>query len=1145
MKNIARSIRWQWVCALLAVLVVIGLPVAAQDATGRIIGVVTDPTGSVVPKAKVTVTNVDTGINNETTSSNDGTYQVLLLPIGMYRVTAEAPGFRKVVTSPEKLDINQSLKVDIRLEVGSTAETVQVEANATGVETVNATLGHSVTATQIVNAPLNGRNTLDLALLQPGVIPNLGTNGTPVANAGFSVAGSRGDSVTYLLDGGVNNNLLNNLVVYNPNPDAVEEFRILTSNYTAEYGRSGGGIVSVVTKSGTNSLHGSAYDYVRNDKFNANRFFNNANRLPRDILKRNQFGATAGGPIIIPKLVNGKDRFFWFFSYQGQRQAQLTTTSKITVFTPAELNGDFSLSNASRTGPDQNVVKYLQANPFFQPNSALAARGIIDPAKINSVARNYIKGNLLASSPSGFLTSQGSAKDNRDEYTIKPDFLITPRDRLSVTLGHFTNPQLTPFSFANVPGYPNTTTVGRSFGSVNYTKTFSPTLLNEFRFSAQRVNTFQSSPAASLPKASDLGIGITPDRATGPPNLGFDSGLNAGFSVQGPTALIDNTYTWTDTLTWTKGRHTVKGGLWYTPYQDNTVYDFYINGEFFFYGASGSSFSGNDHADFLFGLPDEFLQFPEAPSDIRQHNVGFFVQDEWKVRKNLTLTLGMRYEYSSPKVDTRGRSFSLRLGQQSTVFTKAPKGLLFPGDSGVPVGANFPDRNDWAPRFGFAWDPKSDGKMSIRGGVGVFHDVLKAEDNLQFNGQAPFFGFADLFFDPLSKNPTGEVNYFSKPFVAADQPNPFPSKPPAKNLDFAAAGFLPAGGGGVYFVEPKLRTPYIYQYNLSIQRELVRDTTLEVAYAGSSSHKLTSLADANPFVLGTTKRLFNTQSGLPATNSFSYLDQFGNVGSAHYNALLTGVTKRMSDVRYVGNVQFQFSYTYSKSIDNVSGFRSRTSRVPTLDWNRFRGPSDFDLTNVIVFSAVWELPFYKLGGPRRLNHGWTLYPIISHRSGETLDIGAGLSRTGTRPGPSGLGDPNLVRANLVGKIQTFDPHLLQKASNGRTGNFFFDPSAFERASLLALYNNNAAVTNPALRTYGTLGRNAFRGPERNNFDLAISKVTDLFGERAKFEIRAEFFNLFNNAQFLNPTTSITSGTFGQVSNTNDPRIIQLAARFVF
>lgn len=1122
-----KLIRWQSVLALLAVLSLLSLPLAAQNATGRVVGVVTDPSGSVVPRAKVTVTNADTGVSNDTTSEDDGSYQVLLLPIGSYKVSAEAKGFRKTVTAAQRLEINQSLKVDVKLEVGSTAEVVQVEANASGVETVNATIANSVTGTQISEAPLNGRNVMDLATMLPGVIPAV-AGGTQAA---FSVAGGRGDSVTYLLDGGVNNDLLSNGLVYNPNPDNVEEFRILTSNYTAEYGRSGGGIVSVVTKSGTNEFHGSVFEYVRNNYFNANTFFNNEQNLPISILKRNQFGARIGGPIAIPKLFNGRNRAFFSIGYQGQRLSQLSSATATAVFTPAEMKGDFSRSNSSGTGPDPSVVAYLQQFPFFQPNPTLASQGIIDPTKVNPVAQAYIKANLIPNTPSGTLFFQGAATNNNDELTEKLDFVVTEKDRLSVTLGSYRNPQLTPGN----PGYPYTNGFNRYVGTVTYTKTISPTMLNELRFTAQRNNIKQAFPAASLPKAAELGVGITPDDPTGPPRLGFNSGLTTGFSPQGPTSEIDNTYVWSDSLTWTKGKHGLKTGFSYTPFQNNTVYDFYVNGEFDFYGTGGTSFLDNDHAAFMMGLPDELYQAPRAPSNIRTHNIAWYLQDEWKVRKNLTITLGLRYEYSSPKLDLQGRSFSLAIGQQSTVFTNAPKGLLFPGDAQAPAGSNYPDRNDWGPRVGFAWDPKGDGKMSIRGGVGVFYDILKGEDNLQFNGQPPFFAGADLFFNALDTNPTGPVNYMSAPFVAVGTPNPFPSKPPPKNINFADAGYLPVGGGGLYYVNTHLRTPYIYQYNLSVQRELMRGMTLEVSYIGSDSHKLTGLTDANPYPIGSKTRIFNAVPGV-AAGSFSYLEEFNNVGQANYNSMAMGLSKRFSDSK-IGAFQYQLSYTYGHSIDNASGFRSRDSSVPAYNWDQFKGSSDFDLRHYIAFSGSWELPFAKAwsSGPRRLVKGWTLYPIVTYRTGAPLDVFAGLSASGTKPGPSGVGDQQLVRANLVAPIVYYDPHADQTNSvTGRTGNFFFNPTSFQ-----------APATVTGVYTYGTLGRNVLRGPDLVNTNITLAKITDIYKDRAKLEIRADFFNVFNHAEFSNPTTSINSKFFGQITATGDPRIIQLAARFTF
>src|SRR5207249_5148532 len=317
--------------------------------------------------------------------------------------------------------------------------------------------------------------------------------------------------------------------------------------------------------------------------------------------------------------------------------------------------------------------------------------------------------------------------------------------------------------------------------------------------------------------------------------------------------------------------------------------------------------------------------------------------------------------------------------------------------------------------------PGTSGKTSIRGGCGVFYDILKAEDNLQFNVQAPFFGFADLqSFKPVTTNPTGEPLNMTKPFVAASQSNPFPSTPPSKNLDFAAAGFLPLGGSGVYSVDPHLRTPYVYQYNLDIQREITANTILDIAYAGSSSHKLTGIYDSNPFIPGTTSRIFNLPSGNPA-NAFSFLDMFGNVGYANYNSLEVGLRGRPRDVRGIGNVSYQFSYTYGKSEDTTSGFRARDNRVPYFERNRFKAVSDYDLTHYIAISGSWGLPSPKNwgSGPAKILSGWTLQPIFNYRSGEPLDVLAGISRNRTNPGPSAVGDPNLVRANIVSTINYF------------------------------------------------------------------------------------------------------------------------------
>jgi hypothetical protein len=1130
----------------------------AQEATGRIVGTVYDQTGAVVPGTRIVVTNTATHISRETVTDASGSYQVLSLPVGNYTVSADRKGFKSVTTSGSALDINQSLKVDINLPVGSTTETVMVETNATIVETFSPTIGATLSSNAVQNLPLNGRNVLDLALLQPGVTetnPGSGAAGT------FDIAGGRSDSVTFLLDGGVNNNLLSNGIVFNPNPDAVQEFKILENSYTAEYGRNGGGIISVVTKSGTNELHMTAYDYIRNDAFNADSYFNNKNGLPRDVLKRHQFGATVGAPVVIPHLVNGRDKLFFFSSYQGQRQTAVVTTAQYTTFTPAELSGDFSHSGGTGlnpNGPDPGVACFLSglnhnnANPVKNPDGSScgvtahssfsssatnAFNAVMDPTKINAVSQKYIAAGLIPTSPTGQLISSGLSTTNADELTNKIDYNITNNDRLSATIGTGRAPSLQPFSGGSLtPFFPVTATSNRYFGTLSYTKIISPTLLNVARFTPQRIRTTQAVPAKKLPTAADLGIGITPDQSTGPPRISLTGGVTLGFSPQGPTTIVNNTFDLSDTLSWTKGKHNYKFGVAYVPYQNNTFFDFFVDGEFDFSGA-GAGFSNDNRADFLMGLPDTFLQFGAAPSNIRSKSYYTFAQDELKITHNLTLTLGLRYEYSSPKLDTRGRSFNLQLGANSQVFTNAPTGLLFPGDPGAPTGANLPAKNNFAPRFGFAWDPFSHGKMSVRGGFGVFYDILKGEDNLQFNGQAPFFGFNFFNFNSLAPG-AGDPGYLQNPFTTTGNVNTFPSKPPAPNIDFNANGFLPFGGGGVFFVDPNLRTPYVMQYNLSIQRELAKRLTLETSYVGSIGRKLTSLVDTNPFILGTKNRVFNVQAGARPNTSFSFLDTFENLAYEYYNGLEVALNKQSSETRFLGATYFTLAYTYSHAIDNASGFRERDSRVPFYNHDQFRASSDFDVRHRIVFSGGWDLPFANLwqSGPKRLTRGWSLYSILSFRTGFPLDVLSGLARRGTRPGPSGAGDCNLVRANLVGTVQITDPKSDPNAT-------YFNSSAFSPVN--PTFTCASAGVAPGAGTYGTTPRNFLRGPGQFNTNLALAKSIPLVGERFQLSIRAEFFNVFNNVQFLDPNTNIKDPNFGRISTTAAPRIGQLAVRLSY
>jgi outer membrane receptor protein involved in Fe transport len=1112
------------------------LQISAQDATGRVTGIIFDPSGATIADAHVTVTNVATQISRETTSDTTGFYQVLALPVGSYKVTVEHQGFRSATTSESKLEINQTLKIDIKMEVGSAAETVTVESTTGTVETINPTLASTVSERTVQDMPLNGRNALDLALLQPGVLPadNPANGSGGTGGIQFSIGGGRSDSNTFVLDGGLNNDLLDNGVVYNPNPDSIQEFKVLTSNFTAEYGRNAGGIITEVTKSGTNAFHGSAYDFIRNTAFDANNFFSNLDGQPRQTLHRNQYGGTFGGPI-------KKDKLFFFLAYQKQDLSEASVSNQVTLPTAAELQGNFSGS------PNQAAVaSFLEANPFFQPNPALAAQGIINPSSIDPVAQNYIKAGLIptSNSPTGAATFQNPLTDNPDEWTGKLDYEASQKDHFTATFGRILDPQLNPGP-GGIPGYGSTSTLYSRFFNLAYIRTFSPSVLNEFRATAQRSDTLQRVPAESQPTSTALGINIKSDNPTGPTQLDFPNAV-IGFSIQGPSRLVDNTFAYSDVLSWTRGKHTMKFGASLSAYQDNQVFDFEINGQFF-YSTAGAA--GDPFANFLVGLPDIYDQGPSAPSNIRTKATYVFAQDEWHLASNLTLTYGLRYEYSTPKSDTEGRTYSVIPGApQSTVFPGAPLGLVFPGDPGAPTGANFPDKTNFAPRFGFAWQPFHDGKTSVRGGWGMFYDVLKAEDNFQFNGQVPFASAAFIGnFQPQGPATTTGFGFQSDPFGSTGNPDPF-GQPLNHDVNFANTfGTFTSNGTGATIVNPHLRTPYTYQYNLSIEHQLSNKLIARAAYVGSSSHGLTALVDINPFDPATLnspnpQRFLNERPGnLPAfTNadpngvappgfnpnvpdgSFGQEQEFENAANANYNALQLSLTQQTTNLWKLGGVYYTLGYTWAHSIDNASGFRQGNFAVPFFDPQLFRSSSDFDVRQYLTFSGGWDLPFNR--GPQRLVKGWSLYPILTWRTGYPFTAIGGFNTLDNAPGPTGAGDQGLINANLTGPIQYLNPKT--------NGLQFFSQSTF---------NDNV------VQGYGTAPRNVLRGPGRTNLDLSLAKTTPLYRERVTLELRVDAFNIFNHTEFQNLDNNAQDigSTFGQVVSAYDPRILQIAAHIRF
>jgi hypothetical protein len=662
-----------------------------------------------------------------------------------------------------------------------------------------------------------------------------------------------------------------------------------------------------------------------------------------------------------------------------------------------------------------------------------------------------------------------------------------------------------------------------------------------------------------------LGVNINSDDAFGPPTISFASGMTVGFDPN-VAWKADNTYSLSDTLTWNRGRHTFKFGGRFGILQENSVYAYQTNGIFYLYGP-GSVGSGNDLADFLMGASDEFSEYSKAPSNEHQKQYAAFAQDEWKATPRLTITYGLRYEYTTPETDTHGYSFSIVPGRQSVKFPGAPLGFLVPGDPGAPRGWYYPDHTNFSPRIGIAWDPFGDGKTSIRGGGGMFFDTLNGWMSDWATDEAPWAGGQDFTFSSsnvpiLPTDPAAAI--LSNPYGTAGLVDPFPSQePPPSNINFVNAGFTPNLGSGNNFVNIHLRTPYIYQYNVSVQRQIGNGLMAEVGYAGSSSHKLLTWVDQNPFSLssvaqGNPIRLLNQQlvASNPSADSstFGFAPTFDGLNHANYNGLLSSLTKRAQDVRYLGNVFFTASYTWSHNLDNGTGFNSRVASIPYYNHNQFWGNSDFDLRQRLAFSGGWELPLAKAwaDGPKRLTSGWSLFPIYFIQSGIPLDFLAGTHQGSTKLGDSGAGDGEIVRADqMVSSVQTFNPRTIHSYTlpngNTATGNFWFDFNDFRQDPCIPGTVSSPQRTCP-IGFYGTYRRNSFHGPRHSNFDLALEKSTNLVGAQIKLVFRAEAFNIFNHAEFRPPAAaadSVLSGAFGLIGGTYDPRILQLALKLSF
>jgi Carboxypeptidase regulatory-like domain len=1156
------------------------------QATARLTGIVKDQSGATVADAAVTLTNEATNVSKTTKTDGEGNYLFPLVEVGTFRLTVEHAGFKKNVQSGITLEVNQNGRLDATLEVGQTTDVIEVSAAVPQVDTTGAVLGKVEDTRRIQDLPLVDRDTLQLGLLQAGVFAPDPDDGSKNP---FSVSGQRSESLTFMLDGADNSNFLSNRIVVNPNPDAVQEFKILTNNYDAQFGRSSGGIIDQVIKSGSNHVHGSAFEFLRNDALNARDFFLPASTGPKATFKRNVFGGTVGAPL-------KKDKTFIFGSYQGARRREGQSAGQLTILSQAERTGDFSdlLTGSTACPTPTGSDPTFDSGQLFVPNTTSTvtcshkdANGNTvsaingTPYKNNQVPVNPVSANYISKyvplpnlGTNSFISSQSAATDE-DQGILRVDHTLSQRDTLSglYIVNDFRD--ALPFQQNKGASTGGDVPVGSGVSdaertqllSITWTHTFGRGWINELRASANRDANLQASPADHTTPAQLGFTNVSSDDPAGaaPPILFVSNAFNLGPSPQGPTKLHDMTYQYQDHLTIPRGRHEWKFGVDIHRVQNNFNFDFFNNGGFFFGGSGGGplpgrTFTGDARADFVGGFAGSLTQFSNAVYGIRTTSQYYYAQDTIKVLPRLTLNLGLRYEYNSPQYDIHNNILGFfGANAQSKVFPNAPPGILYPGDPGTPNRALVnPDRNNFAPRVGFAWDLFGNAKLVMRGGAGIFYDLEDGALNLQFGGQPPFGDALSINF--LPSNVSAAPNFLADPFTPSGIANPFP--------------FRSKGGVGTFFIpkisfafvtDPNFRTPYSENFNYGFQYQLSKDTAIEAVYVGSLGRKLISSIDVNPplpsieiaqlndgftFPNETCARALaacvnaTTDPNASLVNTGQLLTDKSNGISASHEFQLT-VDKRTGH-----GLSFRGAYTFSKTTDLTSGFRARSSTYtdpfdPRLD----HGLADFDATHRFVLSASWELPISKPFQShvvmKRITEGWQANVITTFQSGQPFTIFSNNDNS--------LQGNFLDRPNLIGKIVTLNPRtnssFLATAANcslqspdtkgNLTGNFFFDPTAFDCA-----FNSDLHLAPGSPASFGDLGRNTLRGPGINNWDISFLKRIKLT-EQKSLEFRSEMFNAFNHAQFLNPDNQGFSGTFGQISKTRGPRLIQFALKFYY
>ncbi|MEX2304430.1 MAG: TonB-dependent receptor [Bryobacterales bacterium] len=1078
------------VCALLP-------PAWPQDPAGTLEGRVVDESGGVIVGASSTLTNLSTGLGFEQKTTDSGAFRFPLLPVGSYELTVQADGFARVTRRPIDISIGDVVRLALSLPIASARETVVVEAQAQLVSTADNTLGRVVSGREMVELPLNGRNFAQLGLLQSGVAPPTDgvtkSGGSLRAGHSYAVNGQRPESNNFLVDGARTVNRVDGGFALRVPVDAVAEFKILTHTAPPEYGGTSGATTSLVTRSGGNDFHGVLYEFLRNDHLDARNFFS----TEVEPLKQNQFGATLGGPI-------RRDKAFFYGYYEGFRNRQGVTRAAV-VPTPGQRQGDFSGLIDPATGQPRPLINYLSGEPY--PDNRIP-ESQLNPISL-TVQEYYPLGNLGPS----LSSSTEVMRNDYDQGGAKLDWTLGARDTLSFRFAKSVASNFNPLSIkgAGVPGFPVGDDIDTTLLAVAATHQFSPYAINSFRAAFFR-NDFLFDQRFNKTPPRDLGFEYesTLDLAEGPPFFNINGYAPVGDPITGPRDTVQDSFEVYESLSWFTGRHSFKFGGEFRHTGIDAHYGIASNGFFVF-----APFPASDpYANFLTGNPVVFFQAGgDLARNMRNWDLGGFVQDEWRVRPNLTLNLGLRWEVITPFDEENDRLNAFVPGQQSTVDPTAPRGLLFPGDEGITRRLAPVYSRALSPRVGVAWSPA--GKLSVRAGFGIFWDGFTNGVNAVLQA-------------PVSAVPWTQAFQIPGPFLNFS--NPFGSQPPFDQKTYPKPTTL-------LTIDHGMRPTYAQNWNFSIQRSFLDNYLMEAQYVGTKGTRVVRFIEANPALDGPGATSQNADrrriyAGCPDSGpcDFASAGLLVNATNSTYHAGQLSVSRRFST-----GAGFQISYWLSKTLDYASSLNLAGSAPQLIagendlpqnpfDWNAEHGPSLFDARHRVTASFLYRIPGFAnaRGAKRVLFDGWQINGIVTLASGTPFTVydTTNVSQQGSHP-------------EVTGFFSSRPDAIADPDSGPRTVERWVSASAFRRLSPITEAGK-----------FGNAGRNTARGPGVSNVDLSLLKDFAI-SETTRLQFRAECFNLMNHANFSLPIPDLASPSFGRITEAGPARLIQFGLKLIF